>query len=817
MKISMNWLNEYVDLSAYKDQPLKLAEKLTFAGLEVESVEDLSLPFRNVYVGQLLSVEPHPNADRLTQCQVTTGEGVVHPIVCGARNHKKGDKVVVALPGAVLPGDFKIKESKIRGAESKGMLCSEKELNLSEESEGILILPAEAPVGEKFSSYYALDDVIFDINVTANRGDGLSHYGIAREIAALTGEKLRPLDTDFSAYAMAASTSEKMKVELKQPEACPRYAGVWIKNLQVKDSPSWLQSKLKKLGMAPINNVVDITNYVLWAVGQPLHAFDLAHLKGETISVDYASEGEKFVTLTGEELSLKAEHLTIRDSKGPIALAGVMGGQDSGVTESTTEVFLEAAYFKPQLVRRASRYYGIESDSAYRFARGVNVDGVVEGLKLAARLMGELAGGQVSKDWVDLYPQALEPITVTLSKEHFKERLGWEPDFDKAQSVWRALSFQVETGPESFKVTAPSFRTDISVPEDLIEEYARVVGYQNIPEALPPLDQAPTLNDQTYQMARKSASLWAAEGFLEVKNYAFDAGRELRAFVGEEKKLAEAGLKGLGLKWAELQNPLSEDLGTLKPFLSLGVLKNALHNVRRGRSFGRLFEISPVVYGRAEEGGEYKEGLNLAALQWGQLDGLWAPKEPAPVVFELKAAVENFLLGLGAKSWSFQQLSEDAAPDYLHPGQTAALVCEGRKVGVLGTLHPLVQEEKKLRAPAALLELDLMEVFRGRPRVTKFKPLSKFPSVPRDLAFVLPDDVSAAEVAQQIQKTAGQLCRQVRVFDVYTGASLGPGKKSYAFEMIFQDEAKTLDEATIQELQTKIIEQVSDKFNASLR
>ncbi|MDX9732462.1 MAG: phenylalanine--tRNA ligase subunit beta, partial [Bdellovibrionales bacterium] len=414
MKLSLRWLNDFVDVQEFMKTPDELARILTNAGLEVESIEDQAKPFQNVVVGHILEKGQHPNADRLSLCQVSTGDGVVHQIVCGAQNHKQGDRVVVALPGAVLPGNFAIKHSKIRGVESGGMLCSEKELGLlaeGEDSPGIVILPEDAPIGRGFAVYRGLDDVIMELKVTPNRADCLSHYGLALEVGCLLGREVKKPRAEFTPGAWDGAVS----VAIQAADLGPRYAGRHVRGVKVGPSPEWLRLRLESVGMKSINNVVDVTNYVMMEMGQPLHAFDIREIKGGAISVDRARAGEAFTTLDGSELKLDGTELTIRDSERAVALAGVIGGKNSGVVDSTTEVFIESAYFAPGAVRRTMRKFGLDTDSGYRFARGVNPETTADVLDRATSLMIEVAGGEASKERVDIYPTPLERPEITVS------------------------------------------------------------------------------------------------------------------------------------------------------------------------------------------------------------------------------------------------------------------------------------------------------------------------------------------------------------------------------------------------------------------
>ncbi|RYZ70500.1 MAG: phenylalanine--tRNA ligase subunit beta, partial [Proteobacteria bacterium] len=504
MKISLRWLSDYIDINDYFAKPQDLAALLTSAGLEVESIENLAKNFEHVVVGNILKKETHPGADRLTVCQVSTGEGKVHQIVCGAKNHSAGDNVVVALPGAVLPGNFAIKHSKIRGVESGGMLCSETELGMKAENDGILLLPKDAPVGQSFAKYMGYDDILLELKVTPNRADCLSHFGLAREVATLLGREVKfPIE---SLVEDGGSTRDQIKLDLKASDMCPRYMGRGIAKLKVGPSPTWLKKRLESVGVNSINNVVDCTNFVMLELGQPLHAFDATKIAGRQIIVDRAVAGEKFTTLDGTELTLGGEELTIRDAEKAVVLAGIIGGKNSGVDESTTEIFIEAAYFTPAAVRKTARKFGIETDSSYRYTRGTNPEAVPLALNRAAQLIKQVAGGNVMGSAYDLYPNAIkrEPIAITL--QTLSDRLGIKVNSDEFVMWMQRLGCETKATHgvgepphgHAWSVLPPLFRWDLTVDVDIVEEFARLHGYQHIPETIPALSSAPAVHETAF-------------------------------------------------------------------------------------------------------------------------------------------------------------------------------------------------------------------------------------------------------------------------------------------------------------------------------
>lgn len=814
MKISLQWLQDYVDVSEYLKKPEELADVLTRAGLEVEEIHNKRKDYDQVVVGLILEKDKHPNADKLSLCKVTTGEGVVHQIVCGAQNHKANDRVVVALPGAILPGGFAIKTAAVRGVESGGMLCSLKELGLPGDSDGIVILPEDAPIGKAFAEYKGLDDVVFVLKVTANRADCLSHYGLAREIACLLSRPLKEVNRDFVA---AAISSKDIGLEVKTAELCPRYTGRFMKNVKVGPSPDWLSKRLESVGMKPINNVVDVTNFVMMDLGQPLHAFDADKLAGRKIVVDKARVGEKFKTLDGTELTLKGDELLIKDGEKAVCIAGVIGGLNSGVTEETKNVFLESAYFAPASVRKTARGNGIETDSAYRFARGVDPEGALRALDRATALIGKAAGAEgfeAAGDAHDFYPAPVRKSQVTLSVAQVSQRLGYEANEAKLLDFMKRLGCQVEPGAGgSISVLPPSFRFDLEQDMDLVEEYARLNGYEHIPESLPAIAEAPAAHDKNFLNQRRISRALQREGFHQAFNYAFTSSAGEKDFLGGLRGFGAAGLVTED-KPITLRNPLNAELDIMRTTLSLGLYKNFVANYGYGNHFGRLFEIGSIfVRGDA---GAYSENTRLGLIAWGHPAGLWT-KEAAPPVFEVKAAVEALLrsLGMNAIVWTQPQDKGDV-PGFLHRGQTAHLQVEGQKVGLIGTLHPSRLDEHKIRVPAAYAELDLDRLLKGPPRALRVEGLARTPVVERDFAFVMPKSMKVADVGKAMKQAAGATLVHVDVFDVYEGDKMESGKKSVAFRLHYQDKNGTLQDAQISDLQAKVLA-AAEKLGLSIR
>lgn len=813
MKISLKWTQDYVDVSDYMNKASEIGDMLTRAGLEVEEVIDRRKDYDQVVVGLLLERDKHPNADRLTVCKVTTGEGVVHQIVCGATNHKAGDRVVVALPGAVLPGNFAIKRSAIRNVESGGMLCSTKELGLAGDSDGILILPENAPIGKPFAEYKGLDDVVFELKVTPNRADCLSHYGLAREIACLLGRELkapRPTFTETS-----ASTRAEISLDVKATDLCPRYCGRFIRGVKVGPSPDWLKQRLESVGLNSVNNVVDATNCVMMELGQPLHAFDAAQLKGRKIIVDRAVNGEKFTALDGREFVLKGEELVIRDGERVVALAGVVGGKNSGVSESSTDIFLESAYFLPMTVRKASRGHGIETDSAYRFSRGVDPDGARRAMDRATELILQIAGGEALGDVHDVYPNPPKKAGIEFRLEQITERVGTPADESKFLDFMKRLGCGVEPrSPGAYQILPPSFRFDLEQDVDLIEEYARLHGYDKIPETMPTFATAPSPHDEKTRLHRRVHRSLRGGGFFQAWNLGFTSKKGETAFFGGLRGLNAAGLQTFE-KSIPLRNPLSDELDTMRSGLSYGLFRNMVSNVRDGNIEGALYEIGESFH---LVDGAYKENTRLGLVQWGRSRALWTKNLQQPVVFDLKAAIEKVLESFHQAAFTWSMPSDKGeVPGFCHRGQYAQLTVEGRRVGFVATVHPSLLEEQKVRVPVAIAELDLESLLKGQPRPWRSESYSKFPAIERDLALVMPTTVKVGEVLKEIRKTAGALLVETEVFDVYEGDKVEAGHKSVAFRLTYQDKNATLQDAQVLEVQNKVLEALKRQFSAVVR
>lgn len=830
MKISYKWLSEYVDLSGFTAD--QVGSKLTAAGIEVESLEDLGASFRNVVIGNILERKQHPNADRLTLCQVTTGSGVVHQIVCGATNHKQGDNVVVALPGAVLPGDFAIKLSKIRGVESQGMLCSETELGIADTSEGIMILPADAPVGKSFAEYRGLDDVSLELKVTPNRADCLSHFGLAREVACLLGREAKIEVESFS--EVEARSADMMAVTLSEPTHCPRYAGRAIRGIKVGPSPAWLKQRMQAVGMKSINNVVDVTNFIMMELGQPMHAFDVKNIKGSKLEIGMSQAGEVFRTLDGTDLTLTGGELMIRDAERPVAMAGVIGGLNSGITDSTTDVFLESAYFRSSTVRKASRQFGIETESGYRFSRGVDADSVLLALNRCAQLIQKVAGGEILAGVLDQYPAPIQRPRILIDLNFVSQRLGYVVEATEFETWMRRLGATIEPvkGTE-YQVIPPVFRHDLEADIDLVEEFARLAGYDRIPETPQTAAQVaaasasqgfqfPSTHSSAYVLTETLSRELRLEGFDEVNHFAFtSAAKQSKVLGGTEglKNLSQCGLDA-GEQPIAIKNPLNEEFDVMRLSLIPGLLNTVSFNSRHENHQGAIFEIGPVFeLNPAAVGGKdqtlFGEEKRLGLALWGKSQNIWSAKANAPAVLELKRAIDQILASFQGRNWKWE--TPKNPPAFVHPNQCAVLFFEGQNIGVIGTLHPELAEDLGVRANCAVGEFALARLFAGQPRPVKTKAPPKFPRVERDLAFAMPKNMSAQTVIAEVSKAAGPLLQSCEVFDVFEGGNLAADQKSLALRLVFQDPKATLGEQQVQELHSKVISTVTSKLGIFIR
>ncbi len=802
MIVTYNWLKEFVD---FEYSPQELCDRLTMAGLEVDALEEIGGGLDSVIVAKLDAVEKHPEADRLTVCQVNNGAEVVQ-VVCGATNHRAGDLVALAQPGSVLPGEFKIKKSKIRGQVSMGMLCSEKELGIADDAAGIIILPAELPLGQPVFEALKLKDFQIEIGLTPNRPDCLSLFGVAREVAAMCDQPLQLPDPQIE--DTGRDIDQQASVTIEDPDLCPRYAARLIKGVKIGPSPDWMVRRLEAVGMRSINNVVDVTNYVMMELGHPLHAFDYKVLKGGRIVVKRAEVGDKFTSLDEQEHSLIAEDLMICDAERPVAMAGVMGGLNSEVQDDTECILLEAAYFKPTAIRRTSKRHGMHTESSHRFERGADIDMVPVALDRAASLIAELGQGELVSGVIDNYPQPLEPVVLTIDSERVERLLGIAISTDQVEQLLDSIGLTVTAGASAscLQVTVPSFRPDLEREVDLIEEVARLYGYDHIPTTMPvgtvDAPQAPR-QQQVQSLLRDSL---VAKGFSEAMNYSFIA----------EDTIAKLGIAGDDPRRVQVKllNPLSEDQAVMRTSLVPSLLDSVARNLAYRSADLRLFEMRPVFLPKAGGQGS-REELRLCAVLCGrqQPEG-WSQTAAAVDFYDLKGIAEELLGGLAVEPVEFDVSRSEP---YLHPGKSCSLTCQQQVLGTIGEVHPQVLAAFDIDSPVYLLDFDMEALLQLAGSHPGFKPLSRFPDVLRDSALLLDEGIAAAEVMEIIQRTKIKNMEAAVLFDLYTGQGIPVGKKSLAVRIRYRAQEKTLTEDEVSKAHNKLIKSLCQQLGAEIR
>ena len=780
MKFSENWLREWVNPAIGTDE---LASQITMAGLEVDEICAVAEEFSGVVVGQILSAEKHPNADKLKVCQVTDGTENFQ-VVCGAPNAREGIKIPFAKVGAVLGPDFKIKKAKLRQVESFGMLCAASELGLSDDSDGLLELAESAPVGSDFREYLDLNDTVIDVDLTPNRSDCLSIHGLAREVGVLNQTDLTPIDV----APAAVDIQDTFAVDVQAADACPRYLGRVIKGVNVKaESPLWLTEKLRRSGIRSIDPIVDITNYVMLELGQPMHAFDLDQLS-ESIVVRMAGEGEQLTLLDGQEISLRADTLVIADKARPLAIAGIMGGEGSGVSLETTNVFLESAFFAPISLAGKARSYGLHTDSSHRFERGVDAQLQNKAIERATALIVEIAGGQVApiteQVSQDDLPKANE---VTLRRAKLDQYLAVSIDKEQVTDILTRLDLDmVEVTDEQWVTRAPSHRFDIAIEADLIEEVARIYGYENIPANMPTaaVNFTPVAEAQTSIQSMRATLV--AQGYQEAITYSFIDKESSLQFVPDVEPVP-------------LENPISAEMGVMRPSLIPGLMKAYLHNQNRQQSRVRLFETGRRFIGSVDALDELDQQERLAGLIAGSRETeAWYHNSDKVDFYDVKSHIE----ALFALNDGDMPTYERADVVYLHPGRSAKVMIAGQEVGVFGELHPQFAKTLGCNQGVYLFDINLDAVLTGKLPV--YKVISKFPEVRRDFALLADRETPVASLQNIIEDHAGEAFKEVSVFDVYQGQGIDETKKSVALGLTWQHPSHTLSDEEI----NKSVEQI---------
>jgi phenylalanyl-tRNA synthetase beta chain len=807
VKISYRWLREYVDTDL---PPAELADRLTNAGTPVEGVTPLVEGLSGVVVAEIEAIEgelPAAGGHVNRLCRVAL-PGKKFSVICGAPNAVPGLRTALAPPGATLPGGRTIAAATIRGTRSEGMLCSEKELGIGEDGAGVIALPADAPLGTDLVTYLGLDDTIFEIEITPNRPDALSIVGVAREVAAVTGAPFRfpqvtVKETEPDATGLAT-------VEIADPELCPRYAARVVTALTVKPSPPWLAQRLRAVGLRPINNVVDVTNYVLWELGQPLHAFEHATLRGRRIVVRRARPGERITTLDGRDRALAPDMLAICDAERPVAVAGVMGGADTEVRAGTTTVLLESACFNGASVRRTSRALGLATDAAYRFERGSDIEGVIPALNRAALLLADLGGGTVARGVVDVYPSPRPHPRIALRLERVERVIGAAPPRAEVIRILQALGFAVDDSGPALQVVVPSFRRDIVQEDDLVEEIVRIWGYDKIPLALAPAGEtSPVTRPADQILAERVGSALIAAGLSECITYSF---------------LDPARLKTMGWddpgRLVALQNPLSAERSIMRPSLVPGLLEVLATNVHRQRPDAHVFETGVTFAPHREADGDrpVHEELWLGVALTGQRAArAWHASRDRVDVYDAKGMAELALAVAGAPGATTQPWPLGEEPGYLEAGRAARLLLDGQEVARFGEVAHGAREVFDLPAPAFVAEVCLSALVARAAAVPRYTALPRFPAVQRDLALVVGDEVTVAQVEAAIRGTAVPWLVEVALFDVYSGSQVGAGKRSLAWSLTYQAPDRTLTDAEVNEAHARVVGELARRFGAEVR
>jgi phenylalanyl-tRNA synthetase beta chain len=801
MKVSLNWLKEYVDIQM---GVMDLAHLLTMAGLEVGEVVSRGEGLERVVVAQIDSIRKHPNADRLSLVDVRTDRDKFS-IVCGASNIREGQRVPLALIGAKLPNGLEIKRSKIRGVSSEGMLCSEIELGFGRDASGIMILPSETPLGNELADALGLKDTILDLSVTPNRPDWLCVIGVAREIAALTHKKVKYPRISLS--DLGDEIHGKTSVTLLDPDLCPRYAARMVEGVKIGPSPQWMRDRLEKAGVRAINNVVDITNYVMMEYGQPLHAFDFEVLEEGRIVVRRAEEGEAFVTLDGIKRIMSHQDLMICDGKKPVAIAGVMGGLNSEIREETTTVFLESAYFDPLNNRRTSTRLGLETEAAYRFGRGIDYGACLLAANRATQLIQEFAGGRVVSGVIDAYPAPLQPKPISLRVSKANQVLGTEVAMAKVRSYLEDLELNVREEREGFlTVIPPSYRGDLEREIDLIEEIARLDGYEHIPITLPANSSFPTGRNRDYLIKKRAVEVLVHHGFHEVIAYSF-VSPTWNGLIG----LSPEDRRSKSLC---ILNPLTEDFSVMRTTLIPGLLETVRYNLSRKNTNLKIFELGKVFLSEAGEKLP-KELRHLAGI------GMGSPEEPhwsspsRPIDFyDIKGCVVALLDAFQVGGVSFERIEE---VPYLHPGRSAKLLHEGETLGVLGEIHPEILSRYDISERAYLFELNFEALVQSAREEKRFQLLPRFPAIYRDLSLVVDASLESGKLTEAIRASREPHIEEVTLFDVYEKAPIPEGKKGVSYRIRYQASDRTLTDEEVNQYHERITGRLREIFLVELR
>jgi phenylalanyl-tRNA synthetase beta chain len=813
MKVSYQWLSEYVDLSGFTAS--ELAEKLTRSGIEVDVVEKRNKGVDSVVVGYVTSREKHPDADKLSVCTIDAGQGEALQIVCGAPNVAAGQKVPVALVGAKLPDGLHIKRAKLRGVESQGMICSAKELGLNDRllpkelQEGILVLPEETPIGASVLEVLAINDEVMELDLTPNRSDCLSMIGAAYEIAAILGREVKLPSLSLDRASGTVKAADRIRVSISAPEQCAHYSARFIEDVQIAASPLWLQNRLMAAGIRPINNIVDVTNYVMLEYGQPLHAFDADALDNGTIDVRLARAGERIVTLDDAERTLEPHMLLITDGAKPVAIAGVMGGANSEVTAATKNIVLESARFAGSSVRKTSRQLGLRSESSLRFEKEVNAEAVIEALDRAASLIAQLSGGNIADGIVEAVVSQPQPLEIKLTLARVNNYLGTELSLETVEDILRRLHFSYNLhGTDAILVNVPSRRGDITRDVDLIEEIARLYGYDNIPTSL--MNGVTTPGSLTKEQAirRILRQTLSNSGLYEVINYTFTHPDQITQFPGKYTAVSPVNLA----------LPMSEERSALRTSLIPHLLETAVYNRNRSLSDIAIFEIGKVFLASEQPLTKLpEERLLLSILLTGNVKGThWSGKSAKVDFYDLKGIFEKISSYFGLEDIEFVAVG----PQGYHPGRTAEIILHTSEgdisLGTLGQLHPDLQRTHDLD-DTYIMEVELDTLSRYVSSAIQYVSLPRYPSISRDIAVVVSAEIAVGKLQAKVKEMAGALLESIQVFDIFTGERLGQGKKSVALSLVYRHPEHTLTDEEVVAVHSKVVEALEQTFAAELR
>jgi phenylalanyl-tRNA synthetase beta chain len=806
MKVSLSWLKDYVPCEM---DPPDLAEALTMVGLEVESVSERYSYLDTVFVGRINEITPHPNADKLHLCRVDTGYGQIS-VVCGAPNIQIGMLSPLALPGTEFPEGFVLEKSVIRGQTSEGMLCSEGELGLGDDRSGIMTLDPSLSVGNKLASALALSDTVFEIEITPNRPDCLSIIGVAREIAAI--QKVRLKYPEFKLVDKGNQIAKRTSIKIEAPDHCPRYVARLLEDIKIRSSPFWLQDRLLSVGLRPINNIVDVTNFVLMENGQPLHAFDFDRLAENRIVVRTASKGETFVTLDQKERVLDSEMLMICDGQKAVAIGGVMGGLNSEIEESTTRVLLESAYFNSLSIRRSSKRLGLSTDASYRFERGVDPEGQIVAANRAAKLMAELGGGRLISGLIDEYPNRQAAKRIKLSAKNTNRLLGTHLQRREIASLLKSIEFAVDQkAPKQNKdvltVTPPSFRVDISRPEDLMEEVARLSGYNHIPTTFPVMPAAGRLAHKEIDLRHRMRQLMIGSGFRETINYSFmhkQSGDRLRLKPDDPRR-----------KLVDILNPLTEDQAVMRTSLVPGLLQTVHYNFSQQARNLKIFEIGKIFIN--ENPRQLPREPEILAGIWTGLryDPSWHDQATDCDFYDIKGVVEGLLSALQIRGIQFTQLPENECA-YTRAGYTAQILGNNFLLGLVGEIHPAVLANYDLKQTAFLFELNFDHLVPLIKDTRQSKPIPKFPAIFRDITVIINKDIETQKVVAEAQKQQEELVESFSLLDVFEGKPIAEGRKSVSLRVTYRSAVKTLKDEDVTPIHQSIADRLVKAFKASL-